>query len=341
MWTPKYIISNQLLRTSLAIGETLGTIKAHAMSGQRLDTLLLEARALSTFASTSIEGNPLPLTDVRRLLKNAPAQVRDTEREILNYNRALEWVYEQVSQGRFEFSAKTYCHIQGLVVEGLMDNPFDVGQFRQKPVVIRDPRIADSLIFLPPNHRDVTDLCQELFDYINANLTTLDPLMLAGLFHKQAVIIHPFMDGNGRSTRLMTSALLGMAGFDFWSIFSFEAYYQRNITRYFEVVGERGDYYDIRDQIDFTAWLEYFADGILDELKRVQKTLPANPERLEPHHQQILTYIDQNGSISQREYGHISGRSLSARKQDFTHLLNLGLIEKRGGGRSVYYVRGE
>ncbi len=339
MWNPKYTIGNRLLRTIREIGEVLGEIRNHPISNARFSSLVTEARALSTFASTSIEGNPLPLTDVKRLLKNTPGQIRDTEREILNYNRALEWVQARVEAGTFELGTETFESIQGMVVEGLMDSPVDIGHIRQKPVVIRDPRMQDNIVFMPPDHKDVPSLCENLFRFLRANLDDLDAVLLAGLFHKQAVIIHPFMDGNGRSTRLMTSAILGMTGLEFWSLFSFEAYYNRRVTRYFQMVGEQGDYYDLRDQVDFTRWLEYFAEGILDELKRVQKSLPIKPMRLEPHHEQILQVLDQNGSITQREYGAISNRSLAARKQDFARLLELGLIQKEGGGRSVYYVR--
>jgi len=339
MWNPNYTIGNRLLRAIRKIGETLGAIKSHSLSDAKFTRLAGEARALSTFASTSIEGNPLRLTDVKRLLKNAPKQVRDTEREILNYNRALEWVQAEVRTGSFEFNTKTFEKIQGMVVEGLMDNPFDVGQIRKNPVVIRDPRSIDSVVFMPPDHKDVAKLCDDLFSFVRENLNEIDPVLLAGLFHKQAVIIHPFMDGNGRSTRLMTSAILGMAGLDFWSVFSFEAYYNRNVTRYFQMVGEEGDYYDLKDQIDFTNWLAYYAEGILDELKRVQKSLPESVPRLESHHEAILQFIDQNGSITQKEYGAISNRSLAARKQDFAKLVELGLIRKEGGGRSVYYVK--
>ncbi len=149
------------------------------------------------------------------------------------------------------------------------------------------------------------------------------------------------MDGNGRTTRLFTTAILGKAGLDLFEIFSFENYYNRNITRYFKAVGLEGDYYDLADNIDFSEWLEYFADGVLDELRRVRKTLPAQSEskpRLEPHHQQILDYIRQHGSITQREYGRISSRSLASRKLDFDKLIKLNLIKVKGTGRGTYYL---
>ncbi|MES9855896.1 MAG: Fic family protein [Sedimenticola sp.] len=339
MWQPKYSIHNQLLRTIREIGEALGTIRSQSLSRSKLASLELEARTISSYASTSIEGNPLPLTDVKRLIKRSPKQVRDTEREVLNYNRALKWVQEEVRKNRFKPDTKTFELLQGIAVEGLMDNAFDVGNIRKKPVVIRNPRSIDDIVFMPPDHGDVEALCKELFSFIQENLSELDPILLAGIFHKQAVIIHPFMDGNGRSTRLMTTGIMGMAGLDIFSIFSFEAYYNQNITRYFKMVGETGDYYDIQNSIDYSNWLDYFADGILDELKRVQKSLPEKQlARLASHHQVILDYIEANGSITQREYGEISDRSLAARKKDLIKLIELGLIEKQGGGRSVYYV---
>lgn len=338
MFDPNFTIRPRLFRTIREIGETLGMIRASNLSDARLARLTDAARALSAHASTSIEGNPLPLTDVKRLLKQAPNQARDTEREVLNYNRALEWVQARVKAGQFKLNTTTFEVVQGMVVAGLMENPFDVGNIRQKPVVIRGPRVADSTVFLPPDHGDVGPLCDAMFDCLNANLEELDPILLASLFHKQAVIIHPFMDGNGRSTRLMTTGILGMSGLDVFPIFSFEEYYNRNVTKYFRMVGEQGDYYDLSDKIEFSDWLEYFAEGILDELKRVEKTLPIGQPRLEPHHRVILDYIAEHGSITQKEYGVMSNRSLASRKNDFARLLELGLIRQVGGGRSVHYV---
>jgi len=70
----------------------------------------------------------------------------------------------------------------------------------------------------------------------------------------------------------------------------------------------------------------------------VQKTLPQEQPRLEPHHRLILDHIKAHGSITQKEYGGLSGRSLASRKNDFARLVELGLIRQVGGGRSVYYV---
>jgi Fic family protein len=241
----------------------------------------------------------------------------------------------------FWLNIKTLERVQGDVVDGLMDNPAHCGALRKDAVIVRNPRKADEIFFIPPDSKDVRKLITELLKFVQSSIGKIDPIILAGVFHRQCVIIHPFMDGNGRATRLFTTAILGKAGLDLFEIFSFENYYNRNISRYFKAVGLEGDYYDLADGIDFSAWLEYFADGILDELRRVRKTLPdqstAKP-RLEPHHRLILDYIEKHGSITQREYGAISSRSLASRKLDFDKLVKLNLIQAKGSGRGTYYV---
>ena len=340
-WQPKYTITDRLIVTMRRIGEATGEIKMLRLSPSALARLELEARALSTHASTSIEGNPLPLTDVKRLLKAGPTHIRDTEREVLNYNKALRKIHTDVKSGSFRPSRATMEPIQAIVVDGLMDNPDHIGKIRQEPVLIRDPRRPDSVVFIPPDHKDIARMIEDLAVFIAERGGEIDPIILAGLFHRQCVIIHPFMDGNGRMTRLLTTGILGQGGLDIFEIFSFENYYNRNIGRYFQAVGLRGDYYECEPRIDFTAWLEFFAGGILDELRRVRGVIPIDaPARIEEHHRRLLAYIGEHGSIGQREYGQISNRSLAARKQDFQKLVNLGLIERQGGGRGTYYILG-
>ncbi len=97
------------------------------------------------------------------------------------------------------------------------------------------------------------------------------------------------------------------------------------------------------DSLDFTAWLEYFADGILDELLRLEKSInqtTATPaSRLHAHHQQILDYIDQHGFVTDRDYAKLTERAKATRSLDFRKLIELGLIQRHGRGRSIYYTR--
>jgi Fic family protein len=199
------------------------------------------------------------------------------------------------------------------------------------------------VVYLPPDHADVPPLVDDLLAFVQANQDRLDPVILAGLLHKQLAIIHPFIDGNGRTARLAAKLLLARLGMNTFNLFSFESYYNQNVTRYFQQVGVLGNYYELVDGLDFSPWLEYFAGGILDELLRVEKELErrqATPETtLQPYHQLILDYIDDHGLITDKAYAALTDRAKATRTLDFNKLMEMGLITRQGQGRATYYRR--
>jgi Fic family protein len=75
-------------------------------------------------------------------------------------------------------------------------------------VIIRNPKKIDDIVFIPPESKDVRKITGDLFKFIESNIGKIDSIILAGIFHRQCVIIHPFIDGNGRTTRYRTWHLL-------------------------------------------------------------------------------------------------------------------------------------
>jgi len=339
MFNPKYTITARLLANIKRIAELVTELNGRHFSDVVLFEFERRAREVSAHSSTSIEGNPLPLTDVKKLIKNAPERARDSEKEVLNYNQALVYLND-VSQKNTSFDLKLILEIHEMVTSDLVDK-FHSGKIRQEPVFVNNPRTRQ-VVYLPPDHQDVPGLMDELIEYVNDNRRKIDPLILAGIFHKQFVIIHPFIDGNGRTTRLLTKILLSNMGLDTFNLFSFENYYNNNVTKYFENVGLSGNYYDLKGVVDFTAWLEYFTDGIIDELLRVtgelNKTKVDIDGELQAHHQLILEYIEKNGFIKDRDYSLITKRARPTRYNDFQKLIALDLIERKGKGKNSYYV---
>lgn len=340
MFQPRYQITNNLLANIKRANSLVNELNNRRFLHVVLVELEKTARAVSTYASTSIEGNPLPLTEVKKILKSKPAHIRDSEKEVLNYNQALQDLNRKLEERKVRLSLNLILRIQKQVVVGLLPK-FESGKLREKPVVVNDPRTRE-VIYLPPDAKDVRQLIEELIKLVNNNRDKIDPLILAGIFHKQMVIIHPFMDGNGRTTRLATKVLLAKMGLNTFNLFSFENYYNKNVTKYFQTVGELGNYYELVDKIDFTFWLEYFTEGIIDELLRVQKMLPEvgiSPEtNLQPYHLKILGFIKEKGFIADRDYAKLVNRAKATRALDFKKLIELGLISRKGKGKATYYV---
>ncbi len=337
MFKPTYQLNNALLNNIVKIKNLITELNDQKFPELVLARFEKESYAISTHASTSIEGNPIPLTDVRKILKNAPQHVRDTEKEVLNYNKALEYLNTLVSKPKPITNAFIRT-AQSIVIDGLIDKK-NVGRYRVDPVVVNDPR-KRTIAYMPPNADDIALLMNELMSYLEKEYNIIDPLILAGIFHKQFVVIHPFMDGNGRTARLVTKYLLARMGLDTFQLFSFENYYNQNVTKYFSAVGVFGDFYELKETIDFTDWLIYFTDGIIDELLRVQKLLKNSiaPNRLADHEKVLLAYTVKNGSISKSEYEKITERARSTQILDFKRLVDKNILVKHGKGKATYYT---
>lgn len=340
MFNPKYSITHALLENIKRIYSLVQGLNQQKFPQVVLVELQRNAEAVSSYASTSIEGNPLPLTDVKRILKNRPQNIRDSEREVLNYNGILKEINAKLAKGTVPLTLNLVLQIQKSITAKLLPAS-QSGKLRTDAVFVNDPRLRKT-VYWPPDASDVPALVKDLLQFVEADKNKIDPLILAGLFHKQMVIIHPFMDGNGRTTRLLTKILMADMGLNTFNLFSFENYYNQNVTRYFETVGVKGNYYEIAEKINFTPWLEYFTGGILDELLRVEKLLPRmslTPQtELKPYHKIILDFIVQKGFITDRDYAGLVARAKPTRRLDFNKMIELGLIIRQGKGKNTYYT---
>lgn len=339
VFNPQFNITPKFLENIKRIAVLIAGLNNKSFPKTVLVELEKTARAVSSHSSTSIEGNPLPLTEVKRILKNNPEHIRDTEREILNYNLALEYLEKLPKSKNSLINLELILEIQKIVMSKLLTKN-SLGKLREEPVFVNNPK-SGKTIYWPPDHADVKRLLNELIDYISKSKLKIDFLILSGIFHKQLVIIHPFIDGNGRTTRLLTKHLLANLGLNTFNLFSFENYYNRNVTKYFQKVGVLGNYYDIKDTIDFTEWLEYFTDGIIDELIRVGgelKRISISPEtELKDYHETIIKYIEKHGYINDKLYSSLTERAKATRSLDFQKLIELKIIERFGRGKATYY----
>ncbi|MBD3272196.1 MAG: hypothetical protein GF384_06645 [Elusimicrobia bacterium] len=339
-FNPLYTITPKLLDFIKQIYAQIALLNTRSFPKVILAEFESHAREISAFSSTSIEGNPLPLTEVRKILKTKPHNISTSQKEVINYNNTLLMLNNQLKYEKgINLNLSLVLTIHKMTMKDLSIKA-KCGKLRNEPVFANDPRLRKT-VYWPPDQKDVPFLMGTLIDYIKNNRSTIDPILLAGIFHKQFVVIHPFIDGNGRTVRLATKVLLADMGLNTFNLFSFENYYNRNVSRYFQNVGLFGNYYDIANSLNYTAWLEYFAEGILDELFRVSKELniaAVEPSKeLKDYHKSILKFIEEKGFITDREYAKITKRAKPTRALDFNKLIQLGYIERIGKGKATYY----
>ena len=174
MFKPRYTITDRLLAHIKQINALINELNHRRFPHIVLVELEKMARAVSAYASTSIEGNPLPLTAVKKILKFKPTHIRNTETEVLNYNQALQDLDSQLKIGKIKLSLDLILKIHHQITTGLLPK-FESGKLRQKPVVVNDPATMQ-LIYLPPDANDVKSLMESLIEFTNSNRDKIDPL---------------------------------------------------------------------------------------------------------------------------------------------------------------------
>ena len=144
MFQPQYTITDRLLADIKRVNTLVNELNNRRFPHVVLVEFEKVARAVSAYASTSIEGNPLPLTEIKKILKSKPTHIRESEREVLNYNQALQELNKKLEAEKVKLSLDLILKIQRQITEGLLPK-FESGKLRDKPVVVNDPRTGKGL----------------------------------------------------------------------------------------------------------------------------------------------------------------------------------------------------
>ncbi len=270
------------------------------------------AKLLSTHYSTVIEGNRLTLSEATKVVKNNqhfPGRERD-EQEVLGYYNALDKIESLVSPA-LKIAESHIQHLHAIVMSrkktGTKSTPYRDGQN-----VIRDSQ-SGSIVYLPPEAKDVSKLMRELVAWIDATKKDLPCPIRAGIAHYQFATIHPYFDGNGRTARLLTTLILHVGGYDLNGFYSLEEYYGRNLASYYKAlaIGPSHNYYMGRVEADISTWVEYFCLGVAEAFENVlkaaksQKGLKKNIQtllrRLDSRQRRALALFQKNDVITARD----------------------------------------
>jgi len=221
--------------------------------------LLLEAHY-----TTHIEGTHLTLAQAERLWAGEKVQDadRDDARELLNYRDAFNLVSEYLGSGE-PITESLIREIHKRLVAGVRGGAGDPGRYRTIQNVVANSQTGE-VIYKPPAPALVPPFMRELTDWLNAD-TTIHPVLGAGVAQFQLVHIHPFVDGNGRTSRLLSTLYLYRAGYDFKRLFTLSEFYDRDRSAFYRAIQS------VRERdLDLTSWLEFFVRGLSTQLEEVK-----------------------------------------------------------------------
>ncbi len=215
------------------------------------------ARSATVAGSTGIEGNPLSAEQVEDVLAGGsiradPADVRD----VRNYNAALDIANRAALRTDFEWSQELLRRLNAEILAGLEDD--ERGEYRTGPVTVGG-------VYAPPDQLVVPILMTELVDWLRDEGAD-HTLVRAGLAHLNVVSIHPWLNGNGRTSRVVGSLVLMRRGIAAPELVNIESVIRADPAAYIAVLQETHGHTYQPDRHSATRWLEYFARISVDRL---------------------------------------------------------------------------
>jgi len=301
MFKPKFTISLSIASALTAIERTRGFLEAATLSKDWVSKMQDRALILEAHHTTHIEGTHLSLDQSEKLIAGEKMLGVDSEdvRELLNYRKAFDFVAGYVSSlGPITESLVREIHKR--LVEDVRGNTANPGQYRTLQNYVANSKTKE-IIYTPPAPYDVPVLMAELVDWLQ-NEQKIPPVLVAGIAQFQLVHIHPFVDGNGRTSRLLSTLCLYRSGYDFKKLFTISEYYDRNRQAYYDALQSVRN-----NNMDLTSWLEYFSKALETQMHEIQ---------LKGSHAMKLDALMLQYKLSERQKQALEG--LLLREKDFT-----------------------
>lgn len=304
--------------------------------------LFRHLRGATVGASTRIEGNPLTVREVEAVLLGETVDAsRSAQQEVVSYNQALNLAATFAIAPDFDWSHMVFTAINGQILQGLPEGR--QGRYRDGPVYIGEA-------YEGPDAGRVHDLMASLIDWIRSSDD--HPLVRAALLHLNVLAIHPWFDGNGRTSRVMATLELLRAGVRAPELVNIEPYLASHRDEYIaQLQAAHGPTY--RPEVhSATEWVDYIVRistdrlsidvRMLEALEHDYGLLTAGLERRDDPLDWVSTLWAASAMpIRSRDLAAAMGRSMPWARARLARMVEAGWLIRRGRTRAATYVAAE
>lgn len=314
------------------------------LAPERLLALRRVATIESIGSSTRIEGSQLSDREVEQLLSKLDIKKFDSrdEQEVAGYAETMDTVFHSYADIPI-----TENHLKQLHRDLLRYSYKDErhrGDYKKLPnnVVALD---ADGkmigVVFETASPFDTPRRMNELVAWLKdaRELGRVHPLLIVAIFIVTFLEIHPFQDGNGRLSRILTTLLLLQAGYIYVPYSSLESVIEHNKEAYY--VALRKTQQSLKsDAPDWQPWMLFFMRAMQQQKRRLSAKVEKEKITLVTMSVlaiQILDYVSDHGRVTTRDMVRVAGASPNTLKTLFRTLVSKGLLVRHGGGRSTWY----
>jgi Fic family protein len=334
-FAPRFTVSHAITAALTRIERARGFLEAAKLSEQWIRRMGDRALVLEAHHTTHIEGTRLTLEQSERLWagERVPEADPDDARELLNYREAFDFVSQYLGSGG-PVTEGLVREIHRRLVEGVRGGSAAPGEYRRVQNYVVNSATKE-VVYTPPPAHDVPILMQELVAWLNAE-RAVHPVLASGIAQFQLVHIHPFLDGNGRTSRLLSTLCLYRAGYDFKRLFTISEYYDRDRPAFYRAIQS------VRERdLDLSEWLEYFTEGLATQLaevkargeRAIRRDVLAREHGLSDRQALALGHVLEHGRLTIQEYSALCPEANRRTLQrDLKTMVDKGLLREWGTG---------
>lgn len=352
MYSPKFVINSKILKFIGRMEAAKEVIENAPLVPAYEAKFRQEAIIRTVHHGTHIEGNRLDSGEVAEVLEGESVEGRDRDiQEVLNYREVLKYIdKKKVTSSKLQvINEKDLLKIHQLTVEKVLGKD-RAGKYRATQVVVKNSKTGE-VSFTPPRSYEVKGLVSDFIGWLNSDDgRDVHPVLRAGVAHYVLAYIHPFVDGNGRTARAFATLVMFSEGYDIKKFFSLEEFFDRNAGRYYTTLQSVSNQKAPLTEKDLTVWLEYFCEGLAEELERVKERVKklSLDSRLKGRTGQIalserqvklVEFMETYGSVSNKQWrGLLRDYSDDTILRDLKDLQKKGLIKKKGSTKGAVYI---
>ena len=344
----EWLVSNAKVNRLLSEAtQKLGELNAFSSLIPDVDFFIRMHITKEATQSSRIEGTRTSMEEAVQRTEYIDPEKRNDWQEVRNYIDAMNYAIGQLE--KLPLSTRLLKQTHKVLLQGVRGKHKLPGEFRKSQNWIGGATLTDAA-YIPPHHSEVPDLMSDLEKFLNNQELQTPLLIRIGIAHYQFESIHPFLDGNGRSGRLLITLYLVDNHILDKPVLYLSDFFERN----------RGLYYDnltvVRTQNNLVQWLTFFLAGVLemaeDSIRTLHDVIALRKEVEEkkivllgkrvPLAMQLLRYLYTKPIIDAAEAADVLDVNISTSHRLIHELEKLGILhEKTGFKRNQVFVFSE
>ena len=319
---------------------------------KRENKYLKELKRIATIesigSSTRIEGAKLTDGEIEKLLNNIKINkfVRRDEQEVIGYYKTLDLILENYDS--ITLTENYIQQLHGILLKESKKDQRHLEEYKKisNKVIAKYPDGTEKIIFNTTEPHLVNKEMSELIVWTNSQFDnkSIHPLLIIATFVYEFLSIHPFQDGNGRLSRLLTTLLLMKSGYEFVQYISFEHIIEETKKEYYKALmdGQKNRY---TEHEEIHEWIFFFLTSIENLIKKLETKYQKYSKKksyINVRQSDILQIIKNNQPVKVSDIvSKLENCSINTIKKDLQYLVAENLIEKIGKGRGTMYLFNE